>query len=67
MNSHQQCFDKFKREFLDLDLTLRTKAKKEQVTQDVSYSIVGAVLADVPIDVVTMATMHVILGYTKKL
>ena len=32
-----------------------------------SHSIVGAALADVPIDVVTLATMHVILGYTKKI
>ena len=45
---------------------MRTKSKKEQVTQEMSYSIVGEALADVPLDVVTLATMHVILGLTKK-
>ena len=47
---------------------MRTKTKKEQVTHelaDVQY-IVGATLADVPLGAVTPATMHVILGLTKK-
>ena len=61
-----RCYEKFKKEFLDLDLLSRTKAKKEQVTRDLSYSIVDEPLADVPPDVITRATMHVILGLTKK-
>ena len=39
----------------------------EQVTQDLSYSIVAEPLADVPPDVITRATMHVILGLMKKI
>ena len=41
------------------------KAKREQVTQDVSYSIVASALADIPLDTVAPATMHVILGLAK--
>ena len=67
VNSLQQCFETYKREYLDLMLTMRTKAKKEQVTQEMSYSIVAAALADIPLDAVAPATMHVILGLTKKI
>ena len=62
-----RCYEKYKKEFLELDLLSRTKTKKEQVTQELSYSIVGAPLADVPPDVITRATMHVILGLTKNI
>ena len=62
-----RCYEKYKKEFLELDLLSRTKAKKEQATQELSYSIVGAPLADVPPDVITRATMHVILGLMKKI
>ena len=58
---------RYKKNYVDLELTFRTKAKKEQVTQELSYSVVGQALADIPIDVVTLATMHVILGFTKKI
>ena len=37
------------------------------MTQELSYSVVGEALADIPIDVVTFASMHVILGWTKKI
>ena len=37
------------------------------VTQELSFSVVGQALADVPIDVVTLATVHVILGFTKNI
>ena len=37
------------------------------VTQELSSSVVGQALADVPIDVVTLATVHVILGFTKNI
>ena len=47
-------------------LTIRTKTKREQVTQDVSYSIVASALANIPLDAVAPAHMHVILGLTKK-
>jgi hypothetical protein len=57
----------YKREYLDLDVNQRTKARREKVTQELSYSIVGAPLADIPLDVITPATMHVILGLTKKI
>jgi len=67
LNSLQCSFEKYQKNYLDLDLTFRTKAKKAQVTQELSYSVVGQALADIPIDVVTLATMHVILGFTKKI
>ena len=51
---------------MDLEPRLKTKARKVNVTQDISFSIVGASLADVPLDVIVPATMHVILGLTKK-
>ena len=60
-------YKKYKKEFLELDLLSRTKAKKAQVTQELSYSIVGEPLADVPPNVITRATMHVILGLMKKI
>ena len=46
---------------------MRTKTKKEQVTQERTCSIVGAALANVPLDVVMLATMHIILGLTKNM
>ena len=56
-----RCYEKYKKEFLELDLLSRTKAKKEKVTQELLYSIVGAHLADVSPDVTIRVTMHVIL------
>ena len=66
-NSLKSSFEVFKTNYLDLCLMARTKAKKAQVTQELSYSVVGEALADIPIDVVTFATMHVILGMTKQI
>ena len=57
----------YKKEYLDLDGKQQTQAKKEQVTQDLSHSIVAEALADIPLDVITPASMHVILGLTKKI
>ena len=67
MNSIQKCFAVYEREYLNLHESQRTKAKKETVTKELSYSITGAPLADIPLDVIAPATMHVILGITKKL
>ena len=67
VNSIQKCFEIYKREYLDLDCNLRTKSRRERVTQELTYSIVGAPLANIPLDVITPATMHVILGFTKKI
>ena len=61
-----RCYEKYKKEFLYLDLLSRTKAKKEQMTQKLSCSIVVKPLADVPLDVMTRATIHVILGLAKR-
>ena len=44
LNSLQCSFEKYKKKYLDLELTFRTKAKKEQVTQELSYSVVGQAL-----------------------
>ena len=65
--SLKNLYEIYKRQCLDLDPKLKTKAKKEQVTKDLSYSVVGLPLADVPFDVIAPATMHVILGLTKKI
>ena len=65
INSLYKCFEKYKLHYIDIDLTLKTKAKKEQVTQNLSYNMVGVPLMDIPLDVISPASMHVILGLTK--
>ena len=65
INSSQKSYEIYKREYMDLDSRLKTKAKKEQVTQYLIYSVVWAPLADVPLDVISPATIHVISGLTK--
>ena len=45
----------------------QTPSKKEQVTKDLSYSVVVKALANTPLDCITPASMHVILGLTKKI
>ena len=66
MNSLGECYERYKREYMDLEPKLKTKGRRTQVTQEISFSIVGAPLADVPLDLIAPATMHVILGLTKK-
>ena len=65
--SIQKCYTFFKREYLDLPEHEKTKAKKEQVTKEMSYNIVGLPLADIPLDCIVLASMHIILGFTKNL
>ena len=60
-------YEIYKHEYLDSDPKLQTKAKKEQVTFKLLHSMVGAPLADIPLDVIAPATMHVILGVAKKM
>ena len=48
-------------------LTMRTKTKTEQITQELSYSIVAPALADVPLDGVANASMQAVLGITNKI
>ena len=67
MNSIQKCFAVYEREYLNKHESQRTKAKKETVAKELSYSITGAPLADIPLGVIAPATMHFILGITKKL
>ena len=43
------------------------KDARAAVIQKMTESIVGEVLADIPLDCITPATMHVILGFTKKI
>ena len=66
MNSIPECYKIFKREYLDLP-EHKKKAKKEQVTKQMSHSIVGLPLADIPLDCIALASMHIILGFTKKI
>ena len=61
----QNCCEIFKREYLDLPEHEKTKAKKEKVTKEISYSIVGLPLADSPLDCIALASMYIILGFTK--
>ena len=67
VNSLKECYQRYKREYMDLEPRLNTQARRAQVTQEVSFSIVGAPLADVPLDLIAPATMHVILGLTKNI
>ena len=50
-----------------MDEKYQTPLKIEQVTKDLSYSVVAEALADTPLDCITPASMHVILGLTKKI
>jgi hypothetical protein len=65
VDSLKKCFEKYKREYMDLEPSLKTTSRKVQVTQCLSYSDISNQLADVPLDVITPATLHVILGITK--
>ena len=67
MNSIPNCFATYKREYLNILEHEKTKAKREHVTKELSYSIVALPLADIPPDCIASATMHVILGVTKKI
>ena len=42
--------------FLKLDLTCQTKATKEMVVQELSFSVVDQALTNVHIDVVTLSS-----------
>ena len=65
--SMKELYKIYKRKYLDLDPKLNTKAKKEQLTRELSFSVVGLSSADVPSDAIAPATMHVILGLTKSI
>ena len=67
VNSLRECYKRYKREYMNLEPRHKTKARRTQVTQEISFSIVGAPLADVPLDLIAPATMHVILGLTKNI
>ena len=63
--SIQKCYKNVKCEYLDLPELEKNKSKKEQVTKEMSYNIVGLPLADIPLDCIPLASMHIILGFTK--
>ena len=42
------------------------KKAKKQVTKEMSYSIAGLPLADIPLDCIALASIHIILGFAKK-
>ena len=67
MDSMKEGYAIYKKEFLDLPVCQQTKAKREEVTKEMTYSVVGQALADIPLDCFTPASMHVILGFTKKI
>ena len=67
VTSIKELYKTYKREYLDLDPKLKTKAKREQVTRELSFNVVGLPLADVLFDVIAPATMRIILGLTKKI
>ena len=46
---------------------MQTKEQREKVTKEITHSIAARALADIPLDCITPATMHVILGFTKKI
>ena len=57
----------YKEKFESLPTCQQTKAKREEITKEMTYSVVGEALADIPLDCFTPASMHVILGFTKKI
>ena len=67
VTSMKELYKIYKHEHLDLNPKLKTKAKKEQVTRELLFSVVDLPLADVPFDVIALATRHIILGLTKKI
>lgn len=62
-----ELYKKYHDEYESLPLGERTKTKREDVTQNMTYSITAKALMDIPLDVISPSSMHVILGWTKKL
>ena len=48
-----------------MDPKPKTKKEKEHATQYLSHNVVGAPLTDIPLDLISSVTMHVILGLTR--
>ena len=53
--------------FGSLDEDAQKKANRSRVTQNDTYSIIYAMLADIPFDTILFAVLHVRLGFTKTL
>ena len=60
-----QDYQAYKKEFLSMWLSGQTKKAHANVTQNYAHSVVNHLLADIPLECVTKATMHVILGITR--
>ena len=45
----------------------KNTSKKANMRQEQSHSVVDTPLADIPLDVMAPSTMHLILGFTKKI
>ena len=50
-----------------MSLDKQTKVRRDKITQEMTYSIIGLPLADISLDCIAPATMHVILGLAKKI
>jgi len=46
---------------------MQTKERRKKITKEITHSIAVKALTDIPLDCITPATMHVILGLTKKI
>ena len=66
-HSLQNMYEVYQKEYLSLDEKDQTPSKTEQVTKDLSYSVVAKALADILLDCIIPADMHVILGLMKKI
>ena len=59
--------ERYVKEFSSLPTNEQTKERRTAVTQQLTHSIVYSALGDIPLDCVSPASMHVILGLTKKI
>ena len=67
LKSLKQCYDVYKQNFLNLPKSEQSKNKRASVTQQLSKSIISTPCLDVPLEVVTRASMHVILGCMRRI
>ena len=58
--SLQKIYEVYNKEYLSLDAKDQTKVKREQVTKDLSYSVVAKALVNILVYYISVASMHAI-------
>ena len=67
MEHIREMYGKYQERFENLPSNMQTKERRKKITKEITHSIAVKALTDIPLDCITPATMHVILGLTKKI